>query len=121
MSTLVTRDRLTHLGRLVLIAAYEHTGAAGVVTRDAIAQDVPSPPQGVSRALGRLRELGLVEPVPGVQTWAITRAGAQLLDVELNGSPRCRACGCTQNVACDDGCRWAAPDLCSSCAEDVAA
>lgn len=30
----------------------------------------------------------------------------------------CRQCGCTQNFACADGCSWAAPGLCSVCAED---
>jgi len=28
----------------------------------------------------------------------------------------CRACGCTDERACSEGCSWAEPDLCSSCA-----
>lgn len=27
----------------------------------------------------------------------------------------CRVCGCTEHRACDGGCWWVAPDLCSSC------
>lgn len=32
-------------------------------------------------------------------------AGYQLEDA-ANGSPRCVRCGCTNNIACDDGCGW---------------
>lgn len=28
----------------------------------------------------------------------------------------CRACGCSENDACDEGCSWAEADLCSACA-----
>ena len=27
----------------------------------------------------------------------------------------CRACGCTDITACDEGCYWVAGDLCSAC------
>lgn len=27
----------------------------------------------------------------------------------------CRACGCTDMSACDDGCYWVEDDLCSAC------
>lgn len=30
--------------------------------------------------------------------------------------PRCRMCGCTDEKACEGGCFWKAPDLCSECA-----
>ncbi len=30
---------------------------------------------------------------------------------------RCRACGCTEDCACDGGCWWVADDLCSTCAK----
>lgn len=30
----------------------------------------------------------------------------------------CRACGCSQNDACDIGCSWVEDDLCSVCADD---
>lgn len=29
----------------------------------------------------------------------------------------CRACGCTDMRACEGGCYWIEPDLCSACAE----
>ena len=28
---------------------------------------------------------------------------------------RCATCGCVQDLGCDDGCWWIAPDRCSSC------
>lgn len=28
----------------------------------------------------------------------------------------CRVCGCTEEFACDDGCSWAMPGLCTTCA-----
>jgi len=31
--------------------------------------------------------------------------------------PTCRKCGCTEDKACDGGCSWVEPDLCSACAE----
>ncbi len=31
----------------------------------------------------------------------------------------CRVCGCTDDNACEGGCYWVEPDLCSSCAEAV--
>lgn len=27
----------------------------------------------------------------------------------------CRVCGCTEEKACEDGCSWVAPGLCSAC------
>lgn len=27
----------------------------------------------------------------------------------------CRVCGCTEDAACDGGCSWVEPDLCSAC------
>lgn len=37
-------------------------------------------------------------------------------DVAAIGVTACRVCGCTDAVACDGGCGWTEPDLCSSCA-----
>ena len=28
---------------------------------------------------------------------------------------RCRVCGCTETCACEGGCWWVEPDLCSAC------
>lgn len=33
--------------------------------------------------------------------------------------PRCRACGCSESLACPDGCGWAQPDLCTLCAAEL--
>lgn len=33
------------------------------------------------------------------------------------GESRCLSCGCTDSVACEGGCWWAAPGLCSRCAK----
>lgn len=33
----------------------------------------------------------------------------------------CRACGCSQNDACDEGCGWADEDLCTACAPGASA
>jgi hypothetical protein len=32
----------------------------------------------------------------------------------------CRVCGCTDDHACEGGCSWVEPDLCSACAEATA-
>lgn len=31
--------------------------------------------------------------------------------------PTCRNCGCTDDYACDGGCSWVEPDLCSACVD----
>jgi len=36
--------------------------------------------------------------------------------VAPSSSPACRACGCTDERACEGGCWWALPGLCSRCA-----
>lgn len=33
--------------------------------------------------------------------------------------PACRVCGCTDDNACQGGCWWVEPDLCSACADDA--
>lgn len=38
------------------------------------------------------------------------------LDLSPLGIQQCRACGCTENCACDGGCGWIEDDLCSACA-----
>jgi len=34
----------------------------------------------------------------------------------VENEPVCRVCGCTQYNACEGGCYWVEPDLCSKCA-----
>ena len=36
-------------------------------------------------------------------------------DLTVFGIRQCRRCGCTDVVACPEGCFWVAADLCSSC------
>lgn len=31
----------------------------------------------------------------------------------------CRVCGCTDSCACEGGCYWVLPELCSQCAEKM--
>lgn len=33
----------------------------------------------------------------------------------LHEGPACAVCGCTQQWACEDGCHWVEPDVCSAC------
>lgn len=34
------------------------------------------------------------------------------------GGHSCELCGCTDHAACEGGCFWITPTLCSSCAHD---
>ena len=34
---------------------------------------------------------------------------------DKNKKRKCRVCGCTDESACDGGCCWVFPDVCSSC------
>lgn len=33
--------------------------------------------------------------------------------------PTCRKCGCSDSLACPDGCHWVQADLCSECAAAI--
>jgi ParB family transcriptional regulator, chromosome partitioning protein len=35
---------------------------------------------------------------------------------KVTAEPACRVCGCTDAQACEGGCHWVEPDLCSACA-----
>jgi hypothetical protein len=41
-------------------------------------------------------------------------------DLAALGIRACRQCGCTDESACEDGCHWVGPDLCSRCAPEAA-
>ena len=41
--------------------------------------------------------------------------------VKDNYGGQCRVCKCTEERACDNGCGWAGPGLCTNCAEVVEA
>ena len=38
-------------------------------------------------------------------------------DTELELTPTCRFCGCTDDCACEGGCYWIDSDLCSRCVD----
>jgi hypothetical protein len=38
--------------------------------------------------------------------------------IEVN-EPTCRECGCSDSLACPEGCWWVQDDLCSECAADL--
>jgi len=40
-------------------------------------------------------------------------------DLRPLGIRQCRACGCTDDFACDGGCSWAEPDLCTACVPEA--
>ena len=47
-------------------------------------------------------------------------AEARLKEMELEVfslEQKCRVCGCTWDNACEGGCYWVEPDLCSACAD----
>lgn len=39
---------------------------------------------------------------------------------QLSGARSCSRCHCTDDWACEGGCWWVAPDLCSNCAPEGA-
>jgi hypothetical protein len=41
--------------------------------------------------------------------------------IDLGDESPCRECGCTDSLACPQGCGWAQPDLCSVCAGELEA
>jgi hypothetical protein len=41
--------------------------------------------------------------------------GARVVSNGLQGRRPCRVCGCWELQACDNGCAWAEPDLCTEC------
>ncbi len=46
----------------------------------------------------------------------ISEEGARQLRIAAGNEHRCRDCGCSESRACDGGCVWATPNLCSRCA-----
>ncbi len=41
------------------------------------------------------------------------------MGVSFEGELTCRECGCSDSLACEDGCWWAQDDLCSTCAAEL--
>lgn len=48
-------------------------------------------------------------------------ARADQFGIPQTGDWKCVVCGCTYERGCPDGCYWVAPNLCSRCAERLAA
>lgn len=46
--------------------------------------------------------------------------GRALGFLDAIGGMACRVCGCTEGLACELGCGWVEPELCSSCADGPA-
>jgi hypothetical protein len=59
-------------------------------------------PEDVEDMLGLENKIGIVTEEP--------------LELELE---ECVICGCTEDHACEEGCHWVAPGLCSACAEKM--
>jgi hypothetical protein len=49
-------------------------------------------------------------------SWAEFLAGLAPARIVRASVATCRVCGCTDEKACDGGCSWTEPDLCSTCA-----
>ena len=47
----------------------------------------------------------------------VSSAAAELTSTAVVRS--CRSCGCTDDRACEGGCWWVGPDLCSACEDDA--
>lgn len=46
----------------------------------------------------------------------LTKAGQAWWERQEYENGACKKCGCTDDAACEGGCSWVAPGLCSSCA-----
>jgi hypothetical protein len=57
--------------------------------------------------------------VERAQYQAAERALLAELEVDLPEEAPCRECGCSDSLACPQGCGWAQPDLCTVCAAEL--
>lgn len=71
----------------------------------------------------RHRVLSAIGPNDEDERDAIAAVNALLTSGDLVSAPEaqptiatCRVCGCTEEFACDRGCEWVEPGLCTSCA-----
>ena len=119
----------THNGMIDPLAAWhalppelqQHIGAAAIAiavgdigVTIAIEQADPrshGPFQNAStEALGVLHDLVAIHVLGGDVSELPPLPDLRPLDVR-----QCRACGCTDGFACDNGCSWVEADLCSAC------
>jgi hypothetical protein len=47
------------------------------------------------------------------------RAALASRGIDLSEEPPCRECGCSDSLACPQGCAWTQPDLCTACADEL--
>lgn len=73
-------------------------------------------------AARRLEVIAAVDKLGGIlgdsATWCLLFDGGVREWLKPPATPmvaRCRECGCTDTQACDEGCWWVEPDLCSNC------
>lgn len=75
----------------------------------------------MQRHLDALIAEGLIADAGGhLYGGAGEEARARKRYAELRGVRSCARCHCTDDWACDGGCWWAAPDLCSRCVQETA-
>lgn len=51
----------------------------------------------------------------------IARAELAHDGIDVDDGQACRECGCTELLACPDGCWWVEADLCNVCATEMGA
>ncbi len=68
------------------------------------------------------REKGFGDYSPGRFGWLLRDVRPLVIPLETRGyqglwdlAGVCRACGCTDDAACEEGCYWVEADLCSAC------
>jgi hypothetical protein len=97
------------IGQLAAEDLYELTGGDGG-SRDDIQADLAA-----LCAAGVIESVQLVEGETDYGPTLDQEAAARRLYGQLSGAVACRVCGCSDDWACDEGCDWAEPDLCSAC------
>ena len=71
-----------------------------------------SPPHEVAAASGsRTRNVLVAGRIKTLCLWCFSRWRVEHPD-------QCYVCGCTERCACEAGCYWIEPNLCSSCARE---
>lgn len=101
------------------IPGLEHRGPFGYVIMSIELVDKPEDPR-LLQMIKRAYDAGVCPAYQGIQCGAgrgkdCLRCWLDHLNARQD-MPTCRECGCTDDRACDDGCSWVKPDLCSACA-----
>lgn len=72
--------------------------------------------ENIFRMRATLRWYRTLLPELGEDYDAILPARVRHNRIDYLYEPACRVCGCTDLHACEGGCYWVEPDLCSQCA-----